>query len=423
MDGRELPGFYFDPEKKKYFKIQDQHVVHNAGAKYTKQNIKKEKRKASEMKKNAQKSNQIRQQTVTRRAAGDSLMHSGLARELGLKSRLHHMKAVWPDACASLLPDIPHIPTTHPTYSSTCELFTTTPDSKAVFAVLGGHNKIKRYWDGFHDGDTDFSGEDDRDESYEFQPMQSSRGWKEIASLTSWISTLTYMPTTGALAATTLGSDRPPVIYLTDPFDDPPYISRQITPMGMNSIRAAAARPNWMVSQSEAVPAAESEVLAVAGSRTLGLVTRQATGDWDYQTVFKTPSDILTLDWLSETVLALAQRDGKIKLYDMRSGRSSHILTHRAAPVQIRRADNMTRMVVSGLHNTLMLYDIRFCRPSSSFDNEFSYGDSENYERAESEEQSRRGKRQKIHKLPKSVADWYVYSRRNSTALYLLKKV
>lgn len=43
---------------------------------------------------------------------------------------------------------------------------------------------------------------------YSFEP------WDMLARLTSSISSLIYLPTSGALAATTLGSDRSPVVYL-----------------------------------------------------------------------------------------------------------------------------------------------------------------------------------------------------------------
>jgi hypothetical protein len=38
MNGREVPGFYYDPEKQKYFKIQSSHLV-PSGAKYSRSTV------------------------------------------------------------------------------------------------------------------------------------------------------------------------------------------------------------------------------------------------------------------------------------------------------------------------------------------------------------------------------------------------
>lgn len=38
MNGRDIPGFYYDPEKQKYFKIQSSHLV-PSGAKYSRSNV------------------------------------------------------------------------------------------------------------------------------------------------------------------------------------------------------------------------------------------------------------------------------------------------------------------------------------------------------------------------------------------------
>jgi WD40 repeat protein len=76
-------------------------------------------------------------------------------------------------------------------------------------------------------------------------------------------------------------------------------------------------------------------------------------------------SDILALDWLSYTTIALGSRDGKIRLHDTRSGGTSHILTHPYPISKLKRADNETRLLCSGLQDSLFLYDIRSPKLSS----------------------------------------------------------
>ena len=46
--------------------------------------------------------------------------------------------------------------------------------------------------------------------------------WAEVTRTTSTVSSLSFLPHTGALAVTTYGSDRPPELWLSDPgLDDP----------------------------------------------------------------------------------------------------------------------------------------------------------------------------------------------------------
>jgi WD40 repeat protein len=95
------------------------------------------------------------------------------------------------------------------------------------------------------------------------------------------------------------------------------------------------------------------------------LFTRSQAGAWDSQAVVKSlDSDLLALEWISYTTVALGCRDGTIRLYDTRSGGSSHVLTHPAPISKLRRADDETRLICSGLQDTLFLYDIRSPRLS-----------------------------------------------------------
>jgi hypothetical protein len=54
------------------------------------------------------------------------------------------------------------------------------------------------------------------DQRYSFHP------WDELTRTTSEVTSLCYLPATGALAVTSQGSDRPPEIFLTDPERDGP---------------------------------------------------------------------------------------------------------------------------------------------------------------------------------------------------------
>jgi WD40 repeat protein len=97
------------------------------------------------------------------------------------------------------------------------------------------------------------------------------------------------------------------------------------------------------------------------------LFARSEAGAWDSQTAVKSlDSDVLALEWISYTTVAIGCRNGTIRLYDTRSGGSSHVLTHPSPISKLKRADDETRLICSGLQDTLFLYDIRAPRLSRS---------------------------------------------------------
>lgn len=83
MDGREIPGFYFDKEKKKYFKIQNPHTVPPPGSKYSLENVRKEQKKEKALKDEAARLSKCRKETVVRKYSRDFLTRASLDREIG----------------------------------------------------------------------------------------------------------------------------------------------------------------------------------------------------------------------------------------------------------------------------------------------------------------------------------------------------
>lgn len=197
--------------------------------------------------------------------------------------------------------------------------------------------------------------------AYTFEP------WDILARMTSPVSSLNYLPASGALCVTTCGSDRSPVVYLTDPDRDGPYLGEMYTPRHCTTIWDSAPRPLSFSSlpSTNSIPATATECIAVGVSSALMLFTRANSGAWQTKTMPNLASDIFALEWLSENTLALGCRNGKIHLYDTRANGESHILTHPFPISQLRRGDDFTRLVCSGLQNTCVLYDMRMARPQS----------------------------------------------------------
>ncbi|KAF1844487.1 uncharacterized protein K460DRAFT_365451 [Cucurbitaria berberidis CBS 394.84] len=378
MNGQPIPGFYFDSEKKKYFRIQGQVAARDSNLKYSLANIRKEERNERIQRAATARTDKIRKERVVRRHVG-TLVQTEVEREIGHRRRSFYMQNLWPDACMSGVSNRPKQILDRPDDASV-RYFDQDPHSKTIYAVHG-ENRVKRRRIHTENGPP-FPSYDDSEATNYFNSLSlnkySFEPWDELTRTTSTVSSLSYMPATGALATTTYGSDRPPVVSLSDPERDGPYVAQQFTPKGCTAIWGAAARPTSFSPSpglANSVAATHTEHLAVAASNSLLLFTRSPTGTWDSNTAVRSlNSDIISLDWISYTTIALGCRDGKIRLHDTRSGGSSHILTHPYPIAKLKRADSETRLICSGLQDSLFLYDIRSPRPSrTSSSHSFNY--------------------------------------------------
>ncbi|KAL6705248.1 hypothetical protein ACN47E_007208 [Coniothyrium glycines] len=367
MNGQRIPGFYWDPDKKKYFKIQGAVASRDLNLKYSAANLHKAERGERLQKKARAQTTEIRKHRVVRRHA-KSLTQTCAEREIGHRTRQYYAHRLWPNACVSGVQIKPRSVIRRPS-STSIRLFDQDPISKTVYAIHGD-NKIKRRRIQLTCGPPLPPADLDVEEYFSSLPLNSYsfEPWDELGRATSIVSSLCYLPASGALVVTTLGSDRPPLVQLSDPERDGPYVSQQFTPKNCNAIWGAAARPTTFSPSPgmvNSVAASHVEHLAVAASSSMLLFTRAQSGVWDSSiAVEHLDSDILAVEWISYTTVALGCRNGKIHLYDTRSGGSSHVLTHPNSTSKIKRADDPTRLVCSGLQDTLFLYDIRASRIS-----------------------------------------------------------
>jgi hypothetical protein len=369
MNGQQIPGFYWDPEKKKYFKIQSATASRDLDLKYSAQAIRKKERDERVQSTASAHSQRARRERVTRQHGGN-VTQTCFDRETGSRRRSFYVQYTWPDACVYGMSTRPKKIIDNPS-GPLIRRFDRDPVSKTMY-IVHGDNSIKRRRVHAKNGPP-LPGQDlDEDGYLDDMPLNeySFEPWDELQRTTSTVSSLSFLPASGALAATTFGSDRPPVVYLSDPERDGPYVGQQFTPKGCAAIWGAAARPTSFEHSPglrNTVAASHVEHLAVAASSSMLLFTRSQSGTWDSTTpVASLETDVLSLDWISYTTVALGCRDGKIRLHDTRSGGSSHILTHPHPISKIKRADDQTRLIVSGLHDSLYLYDIRAPRIAGS---------------------------------------------------------
>ncbi|KAF2845361.1 hypothetical protein T440DRAFT_277652 [Plenodomus tracheiphilus IPT5] len=363
MNGQPIPGFYFDAEKQKYFKIQSAAASRDLNLRYSADNIRKRERIERLKDFTTARTSKLRKERVVRRHASN-LTHTCIEREIGLKRKSFYMQGAWPNACISGVAEKPESVLELP--AQYIRYFDLNPEDRTLFATHADNTIWRHYydpepWDRIPPGGCP-------------DPLRLPSGYDrdaysiELGRTTSPISSLCYFNTTGALTATTIGSDRPPVIYACNPEEDGPSVSQQFTPKDCPNITSAAARLNDDCTRLKKDTVAETgyDQLAVAASYSLILLTRDAGMDWNSKVALQNNSSpINSVGWLSYNTVALGCRNGKLLLYDTRSGGSSHILTHPSPINKIARADDPSRIICSGLANSLYLYDIRSTRSSS----------------------------------------------------------
>lgn len=133
-----------------------------------------------------------------------------------------------------------------------------------------------------------------------------------------------------------------------------------------NTVRDAAIPPFKCALNS--IPQADTERLAIAASSTLRLFYRSSeAGDWELKTAAQARQNIMSLDWLSTTTIAIGERNGTISTYDTRSGRLEKRLTHPYPIVKLKRADDESRIICAGMQDTLFLYDLRASKTEKKF--------------------------------------------------------
>ncbi|KAF2652836.1 hypothetical protein K491DRAFT_760114 [Lophiostoma macrostomum CBS 122681] len=351
MDGRELPGFYWDSEKKRYFKVLPGYKA-PPDAKYSKENIKKQREADKAKMKEDSHLRQRRKQTVMvprDKSRLHRVYHDG---EIGHRRRSYYQQHVWPSACASQLES-------HRVLEShAIKYFAGENTSKTIYTVIGEVAVYSQNPAEVPVG-ADYGGKvrqhDNRHWSLRPFPYHATA----IARMTSPVSSINSLPSSGGLVVTTLGAERPPVVYLTDPERDGPYVGQQFTPKSCPTIWTSSPRPNFSVSDSNSVSETTTEHIAVGASTNLLLFSRAPGGNWDSKTVLQSKSDLLALEWLSPNTICTGHRNGRIQIYDIRAKGSARVLRHPAPITQIRRADDFTRLVCAGLCNTLTMYDLR----------------------------------------------------------------
>ncbi|KAE8152452.1 hypothetical protein BDV25DRAFT_137901 [Aspergillus avenaceus] len=353
---RDIPGFYYDPEKKKYFKIEASHKA-PPGAQYSKDAVKR-KRKDQEKRQ--------RKVHLTRRVAKEKIKRAtflnnpliGAGREIG--TRLEP-KSAWQEQRGLL-------------YSSQLRQnrlhqFEAWPDDYSIKHVLRNKRSGILVASGHRGGESSVSVcfPDCDQEKWTYNRTMERVLFKEPYRLSS-----VSLSHTGYLLATMdSGPDGDSFLaprMLPDPDEGGDY---RWPPTFSHPVRLRMASSLWC---SAPCPVGSMPLFAIGTSD--GLHTLEGFGSYWALSKKSFSSDVFTgkpilhrrvdsshalvtsVEWLSADVIAAGLKDSAIFLHDLRSGGTATRLQHPHAVSKIKRVDPY-RLVVAGI-NSLKMYDIRY---------------------------------------------------------------
>jgi WD40 repeat protein len=222
--------------------------------------------------------------------------------------------------------------------------------------------------------------------SRELEDMVSSRSLKRhlISPFQSEISSVNFCHASRTLVTTTTGSSTPPSIHIctlsasTEGHDvwseSPERHSSPVQTVGAatvftsaqdTTVWSAALRPP---TYNEEMTGVQGPPLTIAIGTSAGLfdLTYTPGGYFASNSLYFRNHDVRSMAWLSPNLLALGTRGGQVPFWDPRSRGHSVLLRHAASITSVHAADDPVRIVVSGFHNTMAMYDIRMIRPQEA---------------------------------------------------------
>ncbi|KAJ5820376.1 hypothetical protein N7474_005967 [Penicillium riverlandense] len=350
---REIPGFYYDPEKKKYFKIQANHAA-PPGAQYSKEAVK---RKRTEQEKR-QKRVHLAQRSAREKVKTAAFLD-------------HPLNNVPREIATNLLSGSARREQQAVVYASQLQRkklheFEPWPDHYSIRHVLRNPKSGILIASGYHGGDSSVSicFPDFDEEQWTYNRTMERVLFKEAYRLSS-----VSLSHTGYLLATMDSGPNGDSFLAPRMLPDPDEGGDYRWPIYFaHPIRIRTTPSLWC---SAACPTGSKALFAIGTSD--GLHTLEGFGS--HWTLSQKPfpgdtkpgshrrsdsshASVTAVEWLSQDVIASGLKDSTVFLHDLRSGGSATRLQHPHFVSKIRRIDPY-RLVVAG-HNSLQMYDIRY---------------------------------------------------------------
>ncbi|KAM5485171.1 hypothetical protein McanCB56680_002091 [Microsporum canis] len=310
---RSIPGYHYDPEKKKYFKIQPGHTA-QSGSKYSEAEVK---RREKQFTKRKQK-DVYHERTRLERVERAKILGLPIIGSLGVELETGRRKAPSRDtlnqrtiACASLMEprQLVNLGYRGKHY---CHQFARDPRTGIILTALKPTST------------SNFSA---------FRPISPDRPWKYDEHVDKGIIELNHREWIIALSINHTGHV---LIVSQDLF----------------SGEGAHLAVGKLIEPSDAYGKSSR-----CAFETINALDSQAS----VQRLGKFHANISGLDWLNQDVVIVGLQNSTVALYDMRCKKSASRLTH-SHGVQRLKMVNESGILVAGVDNTLDMYDLRFIK-------------------------------------------------------------
>ncbi|KAF3942025.1 hypothetical protein ABW19_dt0200490 [Dactylella cylindrospora] len=333
----EIPGFYYDNEKKKYFKITAAHT--KTSSVYNADKIKQEKEAAEEAEVQRREEEAIRPFLKRRRRVSDSsngLFNYRLRMQMGLLApdapRRDGDLAMW----ATVLQEEQIFRASRDRRLSGME---TAPGLRGcfTFAPIQGIRWYPEPYDHF------------------YEERNDAARIVKLPEMENRMTSSTIMPEgKGILVAS--GTS---------------YAVVSLNKAGRPSIDSVTKIPDagtiWACAMSE------TGATAIGGSFKSGRRGfLSLTSSTSPALLLRPESDVLALEYLDKNIVLTGSRNGKIHIYDNRRNLEKDIThetalaSHISSITHLRKLDNGNHIIVNGLGGQAVLHDLRFCRPIPS---------------------------------------------------------
>ncbi|TIA62946.1 hypothetical protein D6C77_02430 [Aureobasidium pullulans] len=332
MAQREIPGFYYDAEKGKYFQVQANHIAPQ-GAKYSHENVRKEKEQSRKRKRSAAMKQKREMQTVRRSRVLDSASAAGIGlwREQG-RSHFANYEA----RIAAMAGQFQGYETLSLKSCESCGKrdnihdFFIDDELDAILMALGSRNF----------GRVQFLGE--------------SQNAYDIAAFRSDISSVS-ISSSRTLVATSYDRQHPGNVFVAgmagsiDMEGSPPILD---SPAPCYSMLGGPETALWTASPCPA--GATRDVIAIGSSE--GVYMLDSRGDLLQH--HRLREDVRSIDWLTPTVAVGGTKSSPVYLWDARAAGTSLRFKHTSGVTGVRSLGDGSRVLVSGFKGT-SIYDTR----------------------------------------------------------------
>ncbi|KAJ5761062.1 hypothetical protein N7520_008218 [Penicillium odoratum] len=355
---RDIPGFYYDSEKKKYFAIQANHVATSgassgASASYSNESVKKRKIEHEKTKQKAEVEQRIAKEQIRRAAILDHPLFPAM-RELG---KVHIGSSLKNQVARGFASQLERRKLYKFGSLDDISVYVNNVfrDSVTGALIAGGQRGSQSALT------ITYPTVRMNEEEHLYDPEKE----RLLASRPYRLSSMCLSPANHMLVTM---DDGPTGDAFLEPWRIPEEISLGDEYMATTYAAAPEIPLRATLFSSAAGPQTEKATFAIGTSR--GLYTLEGAGDrW---TITNRPfpiggrprkpnradTCITTVDWLSPNVIVAGQRDSEIFSFDLRSGKSTKELLFTRPVLKLRTVDEH-RIVVAG-KEFLEIYDLRY---------------------------------------------------------------